>query len=67
MVKVKVDPGNNMKVYEGVAIKHHMFLISAIDVGGWTASCSSCFTAKDTTTGTHRTGGGWNSGTVWKF
>jgi len=64
MVKVKVDPGNIMKAYEGVAIRHHMFLISAIDVGGWTASCPSCLTAKERATSTHRIGGEWNSGRV---
>jgi len=46
MVKVKVDPVHAMKACGGVEVKHHMFLISAIDVGWWTASCLSCFTAK---------------------
>ena len=64
MVKVKVDPVHTMKAWGGVEVKQHMFLITAIDVGGWTASCPSCFTAKERTAGTHGLGGRWKQGRV---
>ena len=67
MIKVKADPVHTMKACGGVDVKPHVFLISAIDVGGWTDSYPSCFTAKERATGMYRLGGGWNPGRVWKF
>jgi hypothetical protein len=46
-----------MKAYEGVGVYIHIFLISALARGEWSASCSCRFTPGEGIPGTHWTGG----------
>jgi len=36
-----------MKIYGGLEVHLHTFLISAVDGGEWSASCPSCFTTRE--------------------
>jgi hypothetical protein len=46
-----------MKTYGGVDVKIHIFLISALAGGEWSASRPGCFTPGERTSDTHWIGG----------
>jgi hypothetical protein len=46
-----------MKAYGAVDVQIHVFLVSALVGGEWSASCPSRFAPGERTTGTHWTGG----------
>jgi hypothetical protein len=46
-----------MDKYEGVEIQLHMFLITALDEGKWSALRPGRFTPRERAPGTHSTGG----------
>jgi hypothetical protein len=46
-----------MMAYGGVDVKIHIFLMSALAGGEWSASCPGHFTPRDTAPGTHQIGG----------
>jgi hypothetical protein len=46
-----------MKTYWGVEVHFYAFLILAVDGDEWSASCTSCFTLRERTPGTHWIGG----------
>jgi hypothetical protein len=41
------------------------FLMSALNGGGWSASCSGCFTARERIFGAHQQEAGWALEPVW--
>jgi hypothetical protein len=46
-----------MKTYGGVDVQIHIFLISALVGGEWSASCAGRFTPRERAPGTHSIGG----------